>query len=197
MVQDTSYSQEIYIGITKSNTKWSLHRYGGDAPADSDVQSPSAVLDERNNIYVTSIPGWASWLSSPETLESLSLNEDNLLKGDKSRIPAHGQREFGVLLKCYNRAEDSLKVCDLIEVIGILDVPEDMEDAEDSREVAIHAVTIQKRHLNDIVVSKYGRLSQGMPSSNFVNVQVKLQKRKIYSSNMSQASLKAMHLRQS
>jgi hypothetical protein len=80
------------------------------------------------------------------------------------RISAYGQREVGVVVKCYLRAEESLKVCDLIEVVGVLEISEDTEGDEVSPSVAIHAVTIQKKQLKDLVVQKYGRLSSGMLS---------------------------------
>jgi len=45
-----------------------------------------------------------------------------------------------------------------------LEISEDTEGDEVSPSVAIHAVTIQKKQLKDLVVQKYGRLSSGMLS---------------------------------
>ena len=125
-----------------------------DALKDSDK-----VLDERNGIYVTSIPGAARWLESSDSLESLSLEDNNVLKGDKNRIVAQGQKEIGIVVKCYSRAENDLKVCDLVEVIGILEVPD--EDSSNENGLVIHAVTLEKKELNDIVLSQRETLSTG------------------------------------
>jgi Mini-chromosome maintenance replisome factor len=175
MVQDTSYSQEIYVGMTKSHDvlplyfqlmkKWTFHRYGQSVVVDVDIHSPDTVLDERNGVYLTSIPGCARWLDSSESLESLSL-DDSPLRGDRDRVVSHGQKEIGAVVKCYSGLENSMRVCDLVEVVGILEMPDEHphEDDEDTREVIIHAVTIQKRQLNEIVTAKYGRLSSGTSS---------------------------------
>lgn len=117
------------------------------------------VLDERNGIYVTSIPGAARWLESSDSLESLSLDDNNALKGDKDRIVAQGQKEVGVVVKCYSRTENETKVCDLVEVIGILEVPD--EDSGGENGLVIHAVTLERRNLNDIVLSQRETLSAG------------------------------------
>jgi hypothetical protein len=120
------------------------------------------MLDERAGIYVTSIPGCARWFDSSDSIETLSLEDTAVLKGDKDRIVARGQTEIGVVVRCYAGLENTVKVCDLVEIIGILEMPEDQtEDEEDSSEVVIHAVTLQKRQLNDIILAKHGRLSSG------------------------------------
>ena len=133
--------------------------------ADVDIHSPDTVLDERNGMYLTSIPGCAQWLDSSEPLESLSL-DDSPLRGDRDRVVLHGQKEIGVVVKCYSGLENSMRVCDLVEVVGILEMPDEHphEDDEDEKQVIIHAVTIQKRQLNEIVAAKYGRLSSGTSS---------------------------------
>ena len=127
-----------------------------------EINSPDTVLDERNGVYMTSIPGSTRWFNSPN-MESLSLDENLLLKGDKLRVVAHGQKEVGVVVKCYLGAENELKVCELVEVVGILEMPEDRshEDEEDEpSSVVIHAITIAKKNLNDLVPG-VGSLSQG------------------------------------
>jgi len=106
---------------------------------------------------VTSIPGVARWLETSDSIESLSLEEMRLL-GDKERIVSYGQqKEIGAVVKCYCGAENKLKVCDLVEVIGILEIPE----SEEENEIVLHAVTIYPRHLNDVVIRKYGKLESG------------------------------------
>jgi hypothetical protein len=139
--------------------KWEFHRYGQTAPVDVDIHSPDTILDERNGVYMTSIPGCARWLEM-SSLESLSLEDNTALRGDKERIVSHGQKEIGVVVKCYSGLENSIRVCDLVEVVGILEMS-DHEDEETN--VIIHAVTIRKRQLNEIVTAKYGRLSSGTP----------------------------------
>jgi len=119
------------------------------------------VLDERNGIYVTSIPGSARWLESSDSLESLSLDDDSVLKGDKDRIVSKGQKEIGVVVKCYSRTENEIKVCDLVEVIGTVEVPD--EDSGNENGLVIHAVTLEKKHLNDIVLSQRETLPAGFP----------------------------------
>ena len=127
---------------------------------DIDIQSPNTILDERNGIYVTSIPGCARWFDVSESLELLSLEETSLLRGDKERIVGHGQKEIGVVVKCYSGMENSLKVCDLVEFIGILEMPEEqIEDEEETNELVIHAITVRKKRLNDIIMENNGRLS--------------------------------------
>ena len=127
---------------------------------DIDIQSPDNVLDERNGVYVTSIPGCARWFNGPESLDSLSLEETSLLRGDKDRTVAHGQKEIGVVVKCYSGLENSLKVCDLVEFIGILEMPdEQIEDEEASSEFVIHAITMQKKKFSNIILENHGRLS--------------------------------------
>jgi hypothetical protein len=162
-------------------------------PVDIDIQSPDTVLDERNGVYLTSIPGCSRWFES-ESLETLSL-EESVLKGDKERVVRLGQREVGVVVKCYSGVDTSLKVCDLVEVIGILEMPEqpdpdqphdEEEDEEVSTEVVIHAVTIQKKSLRDLVFSKYGELSTGTPPLTSL-IQTTWKKQENYSYNTSLA----------
>jgi hypothetical protein len=156
------------------------------APVDIDIQSPDTVLDERNGVYVTSIPGCSRWFES-ESLETLSL-EESVLKGDKERVVGLGQREVGVVVKCYSGVDTSLKVCDLVEVIGILEMPEqpehdqqDEEEEEVSTEVIIHAVTIQKKSLRDLILTKYGELSSGtLPLTTLIQTTWKKQKDYLY-----------------
>jgi hypothetical protein len=109
---------------------------------------------------VTSIPGCTKWFQSP-SLESLSLENSTVLKGEKERIVDHGQKEIGVLVKCYSGIENSLKVCDLVEIIGILEWP-DNQIEEEEKEVIIHAVTIRKKDLYEIVMDRFTLLSQGI-----------------------------------
>lgn len=72
----------------------------------------------------------------------------------------HGQKEIGFVVKCYSGMENNLKVCDLVEFIGILEMPEEqIEDEEYSTEVVIHAITVQKKQLHEIILEKQGRLS--------------------------------------
>jgi hypothetical protein len=64
-----------------------------------------------------------------------------------------------------------LKVCDLVDVIGILEMPlvedtEDTEGAEDTEDteemgVVIHAITVKKRQLHEIVKAQNPPLSSG------------------------------------
>ena len=50
----------------------------------------------------------------------------------------------------------------LVEVIGILEMPDEpVEGEEDTMDVVIHAITAQKKTLNNIVLEKLGRLSSG------------------------------------
>ena len=108
---------------------------------------------------MTSIPGCSKWFEAPESLESLSLEDSSLLKGDEERIVEQGQKQVGVVVKCYSGLENTLKVCDLVEVIGILEMPDETVEGEDTADVVIHAITAQKKQLNGIVLEKLGRLS--------------------------------------
>jgi hypothetical protein len=139
----------------------------------TDIQSPDTVLDERNGVYVTSIPGCSRWFEN-ESMEGLSLGE-SVLKGDKERIVGFGQREVGIVVQCYSGVDRTLSVCDLVEVIGILEMPEHIEhttheEEDEATDVVIHAVTIQKKSLGDMVLSKYGQLSQGITPSYKTNL---------------------------
>jgi Mini-chromosome maintenance replisome factor len=123
---------------------------------DFDVSSPDIKLDERQAVYVTSIPGCTRWFDLPATLDSLSL-DDRLVTGHEERVIKYGQEKgFGVVVKCYCGAESKLRVCDLVDVIGILEVPHDADDVE----MVVHAITIQPRTLADLVLTKYGQLSE-------------------------------------
>lgn len=108
---------------------------------------------------MTSIPGCSKWFEASESLESLSLEDSSLLKGDEERIVEQGQKQVGVVVKCYSGLENILKVCDLVEVIGILEMPDETVEGEDTADVVIHAITAQKKQLNSIVLEKLGRLS--------------------------------------
>ena len=123
------------------------------------MNSPDIKLDERQAIYVTGVPGRTSWLEDlPGSLDSLSLDQEGntLLKGEKERIVTFGQqKEIGVVVKCYCGAERKLRVCDLIEIVGILEV------SEETDEVVLHAITLQQKSLHDIVLAKYPALSLG------------------------------------
>jgi len=70
------------------------------------------------------------------------------------------QKGMGVVVKCYCGAENKLRVCDLVEIIGILEMPEEASE-DDHNEMVIHAVTIQPRQLNNVVLGKCGSLSSG------------------------------------
>jgi hypothetical protein len=170
MVQDTSFSQEIYVGATRKDTvrqplwhlltdkKWTCHRYET-ANIDVDISSPDAILDERTGIYVTSVPGAARWLD-PTSLEDLSLEDvPTVLKGDKDRVVSAGQQEIGVVVKCYSGVENSVKVCDLVEIIGILEYPE-ADEKEGHIDVVIHAITLKKKQLNEIILATREKLSE-------------------------------------
>jgi len=145
-------------GNLLTHKKWTYHRYET-ASIDVDIDSPDAILDERTGIYVTSVPGAARWLD-PASLETLSLEDmPAVLRGDKDRVVSAEQHEIGVVVKCYSGIENTVKVCDLIEVIGILEVPE--ADEEDGHvDVVIHAVTLKKKRLDEIVLSTRDKLSQ-------------------------------------
>jgi hypothetical protein len=122
------------------------------------MNSPDIKLDERQAIYVTSIPGCTRWFELPDTIESLSLDENSSLEGDNERIIKYGQQKgVGAIVKCYCGVESKIRVCDLVEIIGILEVPEETND----REVILHAVTIQPRSLRDLVLSRHKPLSSG------------------------------------
>jgi hypothetical protein len=111
---------------------------------------------------MTSIPGATSWFtSSAESLSSLSLDESNVLRGEKDRIV--GDKGIGVVVKCYSGLENSLRVCDLVEVVGILEMPigEDVEGDDEENGVVIHAVMAKKRHLHELVKSQNPPLTSG------------------------------------
>jgi len=111
---------------------------------------------------MTSIPGNTKWFEASESLELLSLEDFSHLKGDTERIVEYGQKHIGVVVKFYSGLENSLKVCDLVEVIGILEMPDEpVEGEEDTMDVVIHAITAQKKTLNNNVLEKLGRLSSG------------------------------------
>ena len=130
-----------------------------------DINSSNVKLDERHGVYMTSIPGITRWFEASDSIESLSL-EESKLQGDKERIVTYGQqKEIGVVVKCYCGAENKLKVCDLVEVLGILEVP---ESEEENAEVVIHAVTLYPRQLNDVILARLGGLDTGKASSSLL-----------------------------
>lgn len=111
-------------------------------------------------MYVTSIPGCTRWFEGSDSISSLSLEESKLY-GEKERIVTYNQQKgMGVVVKCYCGAENKLRVCDLVEIIGILEMPEEASE-NDHNEMVIHAVTIQPRQLNNVVLGKCGSLSSG------------------------------------
>jgi len=123
------------------------------------INDSDKVLDQRNGMYVTSMPGASRWLESSESLESLSLEDSTMLKGDKDRIVRQGQKEIGLVVKCYSLIENEMRVCDLVEIIGILETPD--EDAGEENSLVIHAVTFEKKQLSDVVLSQRETLSTG------------------------------------
>jgi Mini-chromosome maintenance replisome factor len=123
-----------------------------------DINSPDAILDERAGLYVTCVPGAARWLD-PTSLEDLSLEDvPTVLRGDKDRVVSAGQSETGVVVKCYSGVENTVKVCDLVEIIGILEYPEPDEE-EGHIDVIIHAITLKKKQLDEIVLATREKLS--------------------------------------
>jgi hypothetical protein len=133
---------------------------------------------------VTSIPGVSRWFEGSDSLESLSL-EDSAVRGEKERIVTYGQqKEIGTVVKCYCGAENKLKVCDLVDVVGILEMPESDEETE----IVIHAVTIYPRQLHDVTITKYGSLNSGMPHLTLL-IQSTSQRQEIYSWNTQQICL--------
>jgi hypothetical protein len=129
---------------------------------DGVLDERSSILDERAGIYVTSIPGCNKWFNSSESTESLSRNDAAVLKGDKDRVVAAGQHEIGIVVKCYNGLEKTLSVCSLVEIIGILEMPDEhLEEEGETTQVIIHAITAKQKQFNEIILGKYGQLSPG------------------------------------
>lgn len=116
-----------------------------------------------------------------------------MLKGDKDRVEALGQKEVGIIVKCYCGLENTVKVCDLVEILGILEMPE--ENDEDMG-VVVHAVTMRKKQLNEIILAKQGQLSTSISICPCANSQPTWRKRRIYLSNISRIYSRVTHWQQ-
>ena len=92
-------------------------------------------------------------------MASLQLGDVETLKGDRDRIAGCGPREIGLVVKCYSGIEDQFKVCDLVDIVGILEIPEDDTSEGAASEPALHAITIEKKQLCHMTLDGCERLS--------------------------------------
>ncbi|QSL67104.1 hypothetical protein MERGE_001493 [Pneumocystis wakefieldiae] len=172
MIQDTSFGQEICMGAYKIEGQgWKLSRYDLSTPERSalDPSDPSILLDERQCLYATSIPGESEWLQGDlaSMLGSLSLDTSSETCITE-RFALKGQKHLAVILKTYAGMEASFRVCSLVEVIGILEkdtetVQEFMTNEQYTTKLhlpIIHVIHMNMVDLNELVIRCLGAMKQ-------------------------------------
>ncbi|KAI9023865.1 putative alanine racemase-domain-containing protein [Phycomyces nitens] len=169
MVQDTGLGQEMFVTAYnkhdhKTGTKKTLcYRYTDDSmdleqDGCSFDEIPNEFLSERTNVYCVSPPGETPWaktahggLDLSHAISQLNIQDGSKepLNGPSKKYPLPGHKHVSALVKFYDSGE-SLRVGQLIEVIGILGhpvstdgTPEDFEThmATLTNTPVLHAIT--------------------------------------------------------
>ncbi|PWN40966.1 hypothetical protein IE81DRAFT_325055 [Ceraceosorus guamensis] len=146
MVQDTSCGNEVVMREVKgADGQKRCTLWGNDEHETSDEDPDPTTLTERTVLYAITPPAWSAWArdawqsgSEPSddvlsTMSGLSLDPDPRQYGALSRNPSdkpaylskHSLAEapgLGALLKIYDHElAETLKVTDVIDVLGVLD----------------------------------------------------------------------------
>lgn len=168
MIQDTNFGQEICMGARKIEGQgWKFFRYDilGLEEVTLDPSDPSILLDERHCLYATSIPGESDWLKDDivKALCTLSLNTSSETYISE-RFALKNQKHLAVILKTYAGMEAQFCVCNMVEVIGILEKDTEMvlENPINNNSTVklqlpiIHVIHMDIINLNDLVIRTLG-----------------------------------------
>ncbi|KAG5437597.1 hypothetical protein PCANB_000634 [Pneumocystis canis] len=172
MIQDTNFGQEICMGAYKLEDKgWILSRYDLFNPERTvlDPSDPTILLDERQCLYATSIPGKSEWLHNDlsKKLNDLSLNASSE-SYISERFPLKNQKHLAFILKIYAGMETQFRVCSVLDVVGILE--KDTETVQESmtndhhtakfRLPIIHVIHMKTINLNELVTRSLGTIKK-------------------------------------
>ncbi|KAI8091541.1 mini-chromosome maintenance replisome factor-domain-containing protein [Thamnidium elegans] len=131
MIQDTGLGQEMFISAYEKldpngNSKLTCYRYTDD-PIEAELNTmQNEHLNERSLVYCISPPGENNW-----TKEAHNVNSDPLIDGinnleikapnqiSAKKFPLPNRDHTCSIVKFYNDMAESVKVGQLIEVIGI------------------------------------------------------------------------------
>ncbi|KAI8069857.1 putative alanine racemase-domain-containing protein [Gilbertella persicaria] len=134
MIQDTGLGQEMFISAYQkldSNGDLRLHCYRyTDEPLDEEINEQQAMqnehLSERTLVYCVSPPGENHWAkeahnahagSLSDQINRLDIKEPNQTIMKKYPLP--GQDHVSAVVKFYNDSAETIKVGQLVEIIGI------------------------------------------------------------------------------
>ncbi|KAG9297888.1 hypothetical protein G9A89_018169 [Geosiphon pyriformis] len=183
MIQNSGLGHEIYVSVfeslcTNGNQQWNLHKYSDDIDQASLLSpvydSAESVFDERHLYYCVSVPvflillyGYTDInLSRPkknilnvrdlELLTSnLSIDEEYHDEHIMSKFPFPNETHVSAIVKVYEK-DESLKVCDVVEFIGVIDHPSQYQEVLDNGDFIepisllpaprIHAIFYRKLH---------------------------------------------------
>lgn len=172
MIQDTNFGQEICMGAYKIEGEgWKLSRYDLLTPEriTLDPSDPAILLDERQCLYATSIPGESEWLHKDlaDALNSLSLNT-TCETYISERFALKDQKHLAVILKTYSGMDTSFRVCNVVDVIGMLENDTEIVEecmTNDQRTVKlqlpiIHVIHMNTVSLNDLVIRRFGMIEE-------------------------------------
>ncbi|BFZ59432.1 hypothetical protein YB2330_000441 [Saitoella coloradoensis] len=151
-IQDPDASgTEVFVGYSKdsSSDKWKSHRFGPyDGPEVGYGASDNIILEERTSMYATSIPGEASWMKENELPELDDVSLGGKARYLPDRYPKNAPHR-AALLKFYAGCGANIKVCDIVEVIGLLEFNDSneatTEDEDDHDRIAmIHVLSFRQ-----------------------------------------------------
>ncbi|KAI9484234.1 MAG: mini-chromosome maintenance replisome factor-domain-containing protein [Benjaminiella poitrasii] len=134
MIQDTGLGQEMFISAYEKldkNGVSKLHSYRfTDDPIDTEIDDQNIIqnehLCERTLVYCVSPPGENKWAKDAHNFNfdplsnqfnQLEIKEQN--ENVYKKYPLPGQAHISAVVKFYNDMAESIKVGQLIEVIGI------------------------------------------------------------------------------
>lgn len=142
MIQDTGLGQEMLVSAyeTKTETgesRLECYRYTDDPIQFSDSHVPEQYLSERALVYCVSPPGENTWVKEAYNVYKGTL-EDQLNQLDiDSKIPQNNKKyplasdHTSAIVKFYNGMDESVRVGQLVEVIGIRGQDFEQESTED------------------------------------------------------------------
>ncbi|KAL0088227.1 mini-chromosome maintenance replisome factor-domain-containing protein [Phycomyces blakesleeanus] len=160
MVQDTGLGQEMFVTAYNKHDhetgaeKILCYRYTDDS---MDIEQngcsfdsvPNEYLSERTNVYCVSPPGETPWAKTTHGSLDLShaLNQLNIqdalkepVNGTSKKYPLPGHEHVSALVKFYDSG-DSLRVGQLIEVIGVLGHPVSSDGSTEDFETHMATLT--------------------------------------------------------
>ncbi|KAF0431049.1 putative alanine racemase-domain-containing protein [Gigaspora margarita] len=192
MIQNTGFGHEMFVSFYetsdhKGNKKWKFNKYSDDMDTDVmfdfDPNTHYNQFDERYLYYCVSVPGETQWAKQVYRQECPSFNEtetdveeivrstanmhldssknEDRFKKVASKFPFPNEDHVAAIIKFYEK-DDSLKVTDVVEFIGVLSHPKELsddeeleqDDAECSFDVAfsivpcIHAIYYRPLHMS-------------------------------------------------